>query len=95
MSSQISKLILGIMGFGVLSVEVAVLAFVRRSDAIYYAAGVMGVIFVVSAGYAWALTLRRARDRVERDGLWPLTWIVYWVVFVVVFLSLLPGILFS
>jgi len=82
------------MGFGVLSVEVAALAFVRRSDTLYVAAVVMGIVFVTSAGYAWMLALEKAPSQVEPEGLWALAWIVYWVVFVVVFLGLLPGILF-
>jgi hypothetical protein len=91
--SRLARLILVILGFGVLSVEVAALAFVRRSDALYIAAVVMGVVFVVCSGYAWALTLRRPQDVDGMEGLWSLVWIVYWAVFIVVFFGLLPGII--
>jgi hypothetical protein len=91
--SRLSRLILAIMGFGVLSVEVAALAFVRRSDALYIAAVVMGIVFVVCSGYAWTLTLRRVQDVDGLEGLWSLAWVVYWVVFIAVFFGLLPGII--
>jgi len=95
MSSRLSKIILGTMGFGVLSVEVAALAFVRRSTMLYATAVVMGILFVALSGYAWALTLRRSQNLVDGEGLWELAWVVYWVVFIIAFFSLLPEIIFS